>query len=293
MDLLDYLKNLSLEKGQLKGNEFVSCCPFHDERTPSFYFNLEKKVYHCFGCGISGNLVDFVKRVEGNSWKDVLKKIDKNLVLKRKEKSYDKGLNETLEKEFLSFFDIAILGSKFVEKKIGELIGIDRFKLKCKVVGDKGWIVFPVWDYQSRFIGYVMRLVSYSKKEYKTYGKVKDYLYGEWLLESDKDMVLVEGVFDVIGLSRYVDNVVGLFGTVVTDEQLLRIKNIVDIFNVRKVYVMFDPDDSGKREGRNLFKKLKLIGIDAIFCDTSFIGKDPKNWTKEDFEQCIKRSNHG
>lgn len=47
-----------------KGNEYVGCCPFHEDHTPSFYCNDQKGVYHCFGCGAAGDVVDFVKNIE-------------------------------------------------------------------------------------------------------------------------------------------------------------------------------------------------------------------------------------
>ena len=43
-----------------KGKEFAACCPFHQEKTPSFYVSPEKQFYHCFGCGAHGNVVGFL-----------------------------------------------------------------------------------------------------------------------------------------------------------------------------------------------------------------------------------------
>ncbi|WP_176329816.1 DNA primase [Thioflexithrix psekupsensis] len=42
------------------GRHFVACCPFHQEKTPSFSVNAEKQFYHCFGCGASGNVLSFI-----------------------------------------------------------------------------------------------------------------------------------------------------------------------------------------------------------------------------------------
>ncbi len=42
-------------------NDFKACCPFHNEKTPSFHINRAKQVYHCFGCGAGGNLITLVK----------------------------------------------------------------------------------------------------------------------------------------------------------------------------------------------------------------------------------------
>src|SRR3954454_2699440 len=46
------------------GGRWVGLCPFHDERTPSFSVNAEHKLYHCFGCGESGDAIGFVIATE-------------------------------------------------------------------------------------------------------------------------------------------------------------------------------------------------------------------------------------
>ena len=47
------------------GQRFQGLCPFHDERTPSFSVNAGEKVYHCFGCGVGGDVITFVEEKEG------------------------------------------------------------------------------------------------------------------------------------------------------------------------------------------------------------------------------------
>jgi DNA primase len=42
------------------GREYKACCPFHNEKTPSFYINDDKQFYHCFGCGAHGDIIGFV-----------------------------------------------------------------------------------------------------------------------------------------------------------------------------------------------------------------------------------------
>ena len=43
-----------------QGSNYVACCPFHSEKTPSFNVIPKKQFYHCFGCGVSGNAISFV-----------------------------------------------------------------------------------------------------------------------------------------------------------------------------------------------------------------------------------------
>jgi DNA primase len=50
----------------------VGLCPFHDERTPSFSVNAEHRLYHCFGCGASGDAIGFVQATEGLDFKEAL-----------------------------------------------------------------------------------------------------------------------------------------------------------------------------------------------------------------------------
>jgi DNA primase len=44
------------------GREYKGCCPFHKEKTPSFYVNDEKQFFHCFGCGAHGDIIGFTMR---------------------------------------------------------------------------------------------------------------------------------------------------------------------------------------------------------------------------------------
>ena len=60
---------------ELKGKEYVGHCPFHLEKTASFFINDEKGIFHCFGCGISGNIFNYVMRRDGITFHQALKKL--------------------------------------------------------------------------------------------------------------------------------------------------------------------------------------------------------------------------
>lgn len=47
------------------GDRWMGRCPFHEERSPSFSVNASRKLYHCFGCGVGGDLIQFVQETEG------------------------------------------------------------------------------------------------------------------------------------------------------------------------------------------------------------------------------------
>src|ERR1700761_8618913 len=48
-----------------QGARYVGLCPFHEERTPSFSVEPTEKLYHCFGCGVGGDVIKFVEEKEG------------------------------------------------------------------------------------------------------------------------------------------------------------------------------------------------------------------------------------
>ena len=55
------------------GSDFSGCCPFHDEKTPSFTVSPTKQFYHCFGCGASGDAVEFLIEHDRLEFRDALK----------------------------------------------------------------------------------------------------------------------------------------------------------------------------------------------------------------------------
>jgi DNA primase len=54
------------------GERFTGLCPFHEERTPSFSVDAREKLYHCFGCGVGGDVIKFVEEKEGLAFPDAV-----------------------------------------------------------------------------------------------------------------------------------------------------------------------------------------------------------------------------
>jgi len=60
-------------KLQKKGSNHWGCCPFHNEKTPSFAVSEPKQMYHCFGCGVSGNVYTFMMQYENFTFPEAVK----------------------------------------------------------------------------------------------------------------------------------------------------------------------------------------------------------------------------
>ena len=60
-----------------RGSQYWGCCPFHNEKTPSFTVDSVKKFYHCFGCGVGGDAIKFVMEMESLSYPDAISELAK------------------------------------------------------------------------------------------------------------------------------------------------------------------------------------------------------------------------
>jgi DNA primase len=107
---------------QLKrsGSNFKACCPFHEEKTPSFLVSEQKQIYKCFGCGKAGNAITFVRDVEKISFNEAVKKLAERINLQIPDTPQKKEKNSKIE---LIHQIYALTNDFFVEnlKKHGSL----------------------------------------------------------------------------------------------------------------------------------------------------------------------------
>lgn len=71
VDILDVVQSRVVLKK--KGANYWGCCPFHNEKTPSFCVNVQKGIFKCFGCGEGGDAISFLMKINNQSFNDVIK----------------------------------------------------------------------------------------------------------------------------------------------------------------------------------------------------------------------------
>lgn len=72
-DLVEYLSSLGVDLKPIgSGDEYRGICPFHTEEEPSFHVNRQKGLWHCFGCGAGGDIISFVMKQQGITFRDAL-----------------------------------------------------------------------------------------------------------------------------------------------------------------------------------------------------------------------------
>src|SRR5690349_1484807 len=71
VDIVDVVdRYVKLKKA---GANFSACCPFHNEKTPSFTVSPSKQFYHCFGCGAHGNAIGFLMEYSGLAYPEAIR----------------------------------------------------------------------------------------------------------------------------------------------------------------------------------------------------------------------------
>ena len=88
VDIID--KKIQLKKA---GANFIACCPFHQEKSPSFTVSPSKQFYHCFGCGEHGSAISFLIEYEGLSFIEAVNELANTIGLKVPNEEFSEKIN--------------------------------------------------------------------------------------------------------------------------------------------------------------------------------------------------------
>ena len=208
-DVVDVISNyIQLKK---KGSNFTANCPFHSEKTPSFVVSPSKQIYHCFGCGASGDAIKFIMEYEKLSYPEAIEKLatmynfqleytknnnnykkqnileklnsfyKQNLIHNKTAYNYlkERGLNQnTIEKFSLGFAPSSNEQLQFLNQiniPINDAIEVGAF-----AKGDNGVyarlidrITFPIFSPNNKIIAYGGRTITNHPAKYINYTNTK------------------------------------------------------------------------------------------------------------------------
>lgn len=157
-----------------KGKTWWACCPFHFEKTASFAINEVEQYYHCFGCGASGDVINFVEKYESLDFYDACKKLAEGCGMELPVYESDENLVKTKkkrEKIFQVLLDTArfyYLNLKKPESKVA-LEYLAKRKLDNATIKEFGIGYSTGWN---ELIGYLKSL-GYSEEEMLDAGVVE------------------------------------------------------------------------------------------------------------------------
>lgn len=187
------------------GSNFSACCPFHDEKTPSFMVNGSKGLYHCYGCGVGGDAIKFVMEYEKLNFVEAIERIadlcnftleyEKNNIPKKDDSKllesvarfYQRRLVELPEYKNYLFkrgvsefsiekFGLGFCGASFETLKFADEAGLDKKKLvELGVLGEDNTrvyvrfaerLMFPIHSPTGKVVGFGGRTIKDNLPKY-------------------------------------------------------------------------------------------------------------------------------
>jgi len=295
INIVDIISSyIKLEK---KGINYIGLCPFHDEKTPSFYVYTFKQRYYCFGCLSSGDVIQFIINYKSINFIESIKYLSNTIGidLQNNIKSNKKGFNyynimknitsyykndlkkhmsfkgclykyiiqRNLSLDILNFFDVGYACNNYTNiiNNFSNVLDLKKKLIFCGLVIDKGSkvydrfvnrIILPIKDENGNIVGFGGRtLIENFKPKYinspeSIFFKKGHLLYGLYEAKKKseflKQLIIVEGYFDVITLHQYgIVNVVATLGSYFTDKHLDKIKKYY-----KEIVFCYDGDAAGR-----------------------------------------------
>jgi len=122
LDVVDVISGyIKLKKA---GKDYKAVCPFHNEKTPSFFVSPSKQIWHCFGCNAGGDMFSFVMQIEGVEFAEALR------TLARKAGVELKKQDPKLKSQRLKLYEICQEAAEFFEGNLKEEKAVQEYLIK-------------------------------------------------------------------------------------------------------------------------------------------------------------------
>ena len=114
IDIVDVIgTRVQLKKA---GQNYQACCPFHNEKTPSFVVSPSKQIYKCFGCGVSGSAIKFLMEYDNMEFPEAIEELAKSVGLEMPVREH--GKDNPRKKVSVDLYEIMGFCSKFFQQSL-------------------------------------------------------------------------------------------------------------------------------------------------------------------------------
>jgi DNA primase len=330
-----------------RGKNYYGLCPFHAEKTPSFAVNQEKQIFHCFGCGVGGDVFGFLMKKESLSFGEAVrflanqygvlipsKRQTPQALQKLKDRQKLFEINEAAAGYFQKQLQTSPAGQKAAQYLVKRGISLKtqaQFKLGyapsgwdnlLKYMQSKGInplllqqaglavkrenqegfydrfrerLIFPIYDYRQRLIGFGGRSLDEEKNppkylnspETPIYHKGEGFYGLNWSKEALRKAefaIIVEGYLDFIALQQAgIENVVASLGTAFTQRQAQLISHYTN-----ELVLFFDADLAGTKAATRSFP-LFLGSKLRVKVGRLPAGSDPDSFVRQHGAQALSQ----
>jgi twinkle protein len=254
-DVVETFVKLKKQSGNL-----IACCPFHEDRTPSFTVSPVKQIFKCFGCGKSGDAIAFLIEHQKIGYIDAIKWLAEK---------YNIEVEETRTKDFVKpVARLEKLSAKLIqwfenERKIG-----NNTLLRFDITESKEWMPqhqkeCPVVCFNYRRDGELINIKFRGpQKSFKLSQNAELIFYNLDSIKDSKEAVIVEGEIDCLSMYEAgIYNVVSVpNGAALGNQKLEYLDNCYHYFTDKeKVVIAVDADEAGSRLKEEISRR---IGVD-------------------------------
>ncbi|NID17429.1 DNA primase [Luteibacter yeojuensis] len=114
VDIVDVIeRRVPLKKA---GREWTACCPFHNERSPSFYVSPQKQFFHCFGCGAHGSAIKFIMDYDRLEFPDAIEELAQSVGMKV---PYEGGRDDKPREDRSDLYTLLDEAASFYQRELG------------------------------------------------------------------------------------------------------------------------------------------------------------------------------
>ncbi|MBI2317995.1 MAG: DNA primase [Betaproteobacteria bacterium] len=251
------------------GANYVACCPFHTEKTPSFTVSQAKQFYHCFGCGVNGNAISFLMEYQGLGYVEAVTPGWQNL-----------------EAVFPGYQDKALRDCGLVIDGEGDR-RYDRFRDR---------IMFPILNQRGTVIGFGGRVLGQGEPKYLNSPETALFEKGRELyglpqaraaIRASAKALVVEGYLDVVALAQHgIEFAVATLGTATSAAHVQKLLRQTD-----EIVFCFDGDAAGRRAAWHALEVSLPLLADHKAVKFLFLpsGHDPDSFVRERGRDAFER----
>lgn len=223
------------------GSEVIALCPFHEDHSPSFQFNVEKGLFICFSCGAKGSIRRLEQRF-GVSHRSVGVGLD---VLYKAINDLDRPGSSDSHMDESQLSQYSLPTDHWRDRGFTKDT-VDKFQLGYDMMRDA--MTIPMRDVSGNLLGVCRRYMDPDMRNRYRYPKgfhKREHLFASWLvadMPKTRSVALTEGAIDAMTVWQAGTPAMAIYGSSVSDDQISQLR----LLGIRNITLFFDRDKAGR-----------------------------------------------